>query len=445
VTVKEKEKLFKHLARHHDSMDYPPIMLYRNVKRESIKSAWRKRIVEISRGALDYPGMYIHVPYCQTKCFFCKFRTRVGNSEKITGRYLDCLKEEIKDFAPLFKKVGFKTLYLGGGTPTIFSASQLDTLFTALEKEFNLKDTFQRLIESSPATLNPEKIGVIKKHGFNRLTIGVQAVDRKVLDSINRRNQTVEMVRDVFFAARSAGIEVINLDLILGLPGQSGYSFLKDLDFILRLKPEAVHIYSYEEDREAVFVRAGRMATRKEKAGAVKLLRLADREIKKYGYRYYRNEPYLLFPRAANFQFQFRYSINGSLLGIGAGALSYIPNHFAYHNTGLDDYLKCRRGKNLPAHVEGYRLNSGESRINYVINNIRAGVDKARYLELYKSDFDKEFRGNMAALKKLDRLQESEGLVRVAVKDNFEFRTYSKFFFSQKVVKELQKRAWSSE
>ena len=128
MNLKLKEKLFFYLARNFDSMDYPPIILWKDIKRKSVIEAWRRRAARIVKGAVDYPGLYVHIPYCQTKCFFCKFRVRVGNAPGILNQYLKCLKGEIEEFSKPLKGVFFKTLYLAGGTPSILSASQLDEL-----------------------------------------------------------------------------------------------------------------------------------------------------------------------------------------------------------------------------------------------------------------------------------------------------------------------------
>ena len=440
MDIQEKKRLFKYLAKHYDSMDYPPIMLYRNIKRERIKIGWRKRVKEILKGAIDYPGMYVHIPYCRTKCFFCKFRTRVANSEEILDKYLKCLNREIDEFSPIFKKLSFKTLYLGGGTPTILSASQLDSLFNILEKRFNLKETVQRLIESTPVTLSLDRLGILRKHGFNRLTIGVQTVDKKIIKLINRSNQTEDMVREAFFKARSSGMEFINLDLMLGLPGQTIHSFLKDLRFILSLKPEAIHINPLEEDEQVILLRKEKKIKEGDRNKMNEMLESADIEIKKYGYQYYRNEPYVLSPQAANLQDQLRFFSNGSLLGLGAGALAYIPNHYTYHNNVLEDYLNYRAKGNFPPYIQGYPLTKRESILNYVVHNIRSGINRKMFSSIFGVRLDKEFRIEFESLRKLRRLQEDKDSIKLVANNNLEFRTYSKFFFSPKVVKELRQK-----
>lgn len=439
MNLKQKENLFKYLAKHFDSMDYPPILIWKNIKREFIKEGWRKRVKEILKGTVDYPGLYIHIPYCQTKCFFCKFKTRTSNSKRVLNEYLGCLKREIEEFSPLFKGVPFKTLYLAGGTPTIFSASQLDILFKILKKNFNLKETFQKLIEATPATLSLEKLKILKKHGINRITIGVQVLNKKLLNLINRKNQTKEMVRDVFSKAQKIGIEIINIDLVAGLPGQTTKSFLEDLDFILQMKPDALHLYSYEEESLVVFYRIGKRIKKEDRIRRNKMIELADKKIKKYGYRHYRNEPYLLSSQAANYQFQFRYFSNSSLLGLGAEALSYIPNHYAYENSKLEEYLGCRVKQTLPPYLNGYPITKMDTQLNYVLNNIRAGLNKKRFSQIYGLNFDKIFQKEISFLRKIKRLEENNGIIKLIAKNDFEFRTYSKFFFSQKMIKKLEK------
>jgi oxygen-independent coproporphyrinogen-3 oxidase len=234
------------------------------------------------------------------------------------------------------------------------------------------------------------------------------------------------MVRDIFFKARKIGIEIINIDLVAGLPGQTVKSFLKDLNFILKLKPDAIHLYPYEEEDLVVFYRIGKKLKPKDKILKNKMLKLADKKIKEYGYQHYRNEPYLLSSKAANLQFQFRYFSNGSLLGLGAEALSYIPNHFAYENSKLEEYLNYKSRKDFPRYLNGHPLTKKETQLNYVLNNIRAGINKKNFFELYGLNFDKVFGEEIDSLQKIRKIEENGQKIRLVAKNNFEFRTYSK-------------------
>lgn len=441
MDINDKIRLFKTLARNFDSMDYPPIQLWRPVGRRRIRQGWLQRTREVRSGEADCPGLYVHIPYCQAKCFFCKFRVRAGNSQALHSRYLSCLNREIREFAPLVRGLSFKTLYLGGGTPTILSAEQLDRLFSVLERNFNLSETAQRLIESTPATLSREKFRILKKHGFDRITIGVQVTDPRLLVSINRRNQTLKMVEDSFRQAREAGIETVNTDLVAGLPGQTASSFLKDVRLMLKMRPDALHLFPYEEEELVIYYMTGRRLTHAGRVRRDRMLRLADREILKRGYRPFRSEPYLLSPRAANLQFQYRYLYNGSLLGLGAEALSYIPDHFSYENSKLEEYLEFWSKKKAPPFLNGHALDRKETRLNYVLNNIRAGLDCRSYFRRYGLEFKKEYQRELEELAGIGRIREEGERITLSAGDDLEFRAYSKFFYTPAVMKRLGKKA----
>ena len=435
---KEKETFFISLAKKFEVMDYPPASIWKMITRDRIKEGWRTRIKEIIRGEIDYPGLYIHVPYCRSKCFYCRYISHVCNHPRMISPYLKYLRRELEDFSPLFKKVSFKTLYIGGGTPTVLSASQLNSLLGYLEKQFNLGATLQRIIESTPFELSSEKLNVLKKHGVNRLTIGIQTADKMLMKLTNRTIQSRKIIRDAFARVRSVGIKYINSDLIAGFPGQDTASFLRDVDFVLSLRPSAIHIYPYRENEHVIFYKSGKRINDEDKKGTAIMLELADKRIKDCGYRHFRNEPYLLTPEAANFQMQFRY-LNGSLLGLGAGALSYIPNYYSYHNPVLNDYLSTAIKGKLPSFLEGYKLSRKASLINYVMNNIRPGIDKERYSSIFGSEFDDDFRDEITSLRMLNRLEEDGRKTKLIAANDFEFKVYSKFFYSTRVIKEIQK------
>ncbi|MBU1075902.1 MAG: radical SAM protein [Spirochaetes bacterium] len=438
MNIKEKIKFFNYLAEDFDSRDYPPIMLWKSIQRQRIEEGWKQRVKEISSGEADAPGLYIHIPYCQTKCFFCQFKVLAGTDPEMHSRYLECLKNEMKRMSPLVKKLSFKTFYLAGGTPTIFSAEQLEDLFNTAEKRFNLSQTVQRLIEATPATLSLKKLRVLKKYGFNRITIGVEVIDKKMLHAINRQHQTEKMVKDSFEQARQAGIEFINTDLIAGLPGQSIDSFLYGVRFILKMRPDAIHIFTYREEELVIFCRIGKRITDKDRLRKDKMLALAEKMIRKAGYGFGSNEPYLLTPDAANFQLQYRYQYNVTLLGLGALALSFIPNHHVYHNAQIEDYLKFWPEDKATPFFTGYPISRAETRLNYVLNNIRNGLDKEQFFRLYGVQFDKTYQKEIEDLKRINRIKNDSEKVKLITKNDFEFRSYSKFFFGSRVIKELQ-------
>jgi len=427
-----KEKVFKYLAKISDDRFYPPNILQKETGEEIVYKGWRKRVAEVlNKDIADNFNLYIHIPYCQTYCRFCRFSIKVTNSKKELGEYLELLKRETKRLSPIFKKIEFKTIYLGGGTPTIFSTRQLGDLFKTLEDNFNVGKTVQRIIEATPLTLSKDKLELLRKYNFDRLTIGIQTVDQKLVKKINRDGQTKKAVEEVVLEARKKGIRSINMDLLGGLPEQTVESFLDSLKFILKLKPEALHIYSYKEEDAIPFCRMGVRVTEKEKNSRKEMFFLADKLIRETGYRSYRNEPYLLSPWAANMQWQ-AVQAGGSLLGIGAGAESYIPNNFYYENPILKEYSARNNFKRAVA------ISKEETMANYALNNIRTGVERKRFSKVFRSDFDKIFGKEIAYLKKRGKISDDGEAVKFNAKNNHDFRVYSKIFFSDKNIKKIE-------
>ncbi len=441
MDLKEKESFLKKISEF-DSRYYPHVSIWNeNISESRLKKEWRARVKEILKGDKDFPGLYLHIPYCQTKCYFCQFLTRATNSTAEVNRYLKLLEKEINFFSPLFKDISFSTLYLAGGTPTILSASQLDFLFNLLEKKFDLENTFQRIIESTPSTLDEEKIKVIKKYRFNRLTIGIQTADRKLLKKVNRPFQTKNMIKKIFKIARKEKIEILNVDLILGMPFQSSKSFFESLEFVISLMPEAIHIFPYKDERETLFKRWGIVLKDKDIITRKRDYEIAEKLLKKAGYKNFKHEPFLLTPKAANFQLQFCYELS-SLLGLGANALSYIPYHLAYTNPSLDDYEKMGKGVMVR---KGYFIDKEETIRYYVLEHIRGGIKINDFEKRFGVNFRSFFSEEIKELRKVNRLEIKNGVIRIKAKGDYEakddsdFRTYSRFFYSQKVIDELKK------
>jgi len=442
MNIKEKESFFKKIS-HLDSRYYPHISIWdKDIKERELKKNWRKRIKETLKGDKNWPGLYVHIPFCLTKCFFCQFVTRIVSSSSDLCQYLECLKKEIDFFSPLFKNVRFSTLYLAGGTPTILSSSQLDWLFSLLEKKFNLENTIQRIIESTPSTLDEEKLEIIKKHKFNRLTIGIQTTDRRLLKKVNRPFQTKNMIKKIFKISRKIGIKILNIDLLIGMPYQTRKSFFSTLKFIISLKPEAIHIFPYKDENETIFKKIGVVLKEKNIIERKKTFEAAEKILRRVGYKSFKHEPFLLTPMASNLQLQFCYKPE-SLLGLGSGALSYIPYHLAYINSSLSEYMKI---KERPIIRKGYFIDKEETIRYYVIEHIREGLDLKKFENIFLIKFSDIFKKEIKELKKVNRLEIKNGIVKLKVKNDYEakddvdFRTYSRFFYSQKVIEKLKKK-----
>ena len=205
------------------------------------------REIELMRGleAPDHYSLYIDIPFCPTRCLYCSFTSNaVGKDRSRVDAYLKALESEIRSCAGLMKGRKLDTVYVGGGTPTALLPEELESLMTVLQDEFNIKDTKEVTVEAGrPDSITREKLSVLNDFGVTRISVNPQTMNQKTLETIGRRH-TVEQVREAYYLAREAGEYDINMDIILGLPGESSSDVKHTIDELSRLDPDSVTIHS---------------------------------------------------------------------------------------------------------------------------------------------------------------------------------------------------------
>ena len=173
----------------------------------------------------DEVSLYVGIPFCPTRCAYCSFVSAdVGRALKLVDPYVEALLEEVRRTGQVLEQAGLRvrTLYVGGGTPTTLSASQLDRLLAAAEAHLPLAGCREMTVEAGrPDSITEEKLSVIREFPVTRISINPQTMNQKTLDLIGRKH-SVEAVGDCFAMARKMGFDNINMDLIVGLPGLSG-------------------------------------------------------------------------------------------------------------------------------------------------------------------------------------------------------------------------------
>ncbi len=204
---------------------------------------------------MDYKrgySLYIGIPFCPSRCLYCSFTAYpIAEKAEQTDAYLDALEKEIRFAGEYFFGRPLQTIYIGGGTPTSLTPQQLDRLLCALEASLDLRDLWEFTVEAGrPDSVTREKLRVLRAHGISRISVNPQTMNQKTLDLIGRRH-SVEQVKESFWMAREEGMENINMDLILGLPGET----IEDLDHTLRevgeLSPDHLTVHSLALKRSA--------------------------------------------------------------------------------------------------------------------------------------------------------------------------------------------------
>ena len=187
-------------------------------------------------------GIYIHVPFCRSKCQYCDFYSLTAKDDKLIDNYLTAVCDHIKESGELTPGYRVDTIYFGGGTPSYFGAEGLATILTAVRKYFDVASDAEITFECNPDSVTDQLLRRLKAEGFNRASMGVQCDDDKILHALGRPH-TYKQAVVAFQKLRKAGFDNISVDLMYGLPQQSEFTWRDTLTNVLQLHPEHVSCY----------------------------------------------------------------------------------------------------------------------------------------------------------------------------------------------------------
>ena len=188
-------------------------------------------------------GIYIHIPFCARKCLYCDFIS-YENCEPIITQYIEALKEEIKSTASkVSQDYLVTTIYIGGGTPSYIDSKYIVSIVNMIKENYIVKENAEITIEVNPGTVTSKKLENYKNVGINRLSIGLQTTNNKLLKQLGRIH-TYEEFLDTFEMSRKIGFKNINVDLILAIPNQTNGILEESINKVIKLNPEHISVYS---------------------------------------------------------------------------------------------------------------------------------------------------------------------------------------------------------
>ena len=290
-----------------------------------------------ARIAAECRALYVHVPFCETKCSYCDFFSLPGGRKgREPEEYLYALERELAARAP----AGFapETIFVGGGTPTVLSAEELRRLGAILRAGCDLSRLREWTVEANPGTLDAGRIDALLACGVDRVSMGVQSFDDRVLKSVGRIHDAAQAraaVRDL----RAAGVPRISVDLLFAVPGQGAETFARDLDEAVALGTGHLSCYAllYEEGTTMLAREKRGLVRREPEDLEVAMLRDARRRLRAAGFR-----PYEISNFARPGQeclHNLVYWRNGAYLGIGVSAASYAGGERASNVRDLKAYV----------------------------------------------------------------------------------------------------------
>ena len=334
-------------------------------------------------------GIYIHVPFCLSKCHYCDFCSVQRADEEKKELYVKRLCEEIGLFA---EKIGERgdvpvadTVYFGGGTPTLLSAEQLGRILNVVDKNFGIVEGAEITIETNPKSADGGKLAEIRKVGVNRLSIGMQSVHDNELRALGRIHNFDDF-KITFSEARAAGFDNVSADLMYGIPDQTRESFIESVKTLTAFEPEHISSYSLTVEEGTNFYRRRDKLIFPDEDTVSDMYADMTEILEKYGYHKYEISNFSKTGRES--RHNLKYWRLEDYLGFGAAAHSCFSEKRFAHSRDIDAYL---RGDSIIIDVEEQSLKERMNEYAMLGMRLSEGILFDEFYSKFGVDFLSEF------------------------------------------------------
>jgi len=281
-------------------------------------------------------GLYIHIPFCKRKCFYCDFISFV-ETEQNMKLYLEALLKE----ASFYSKEKLSTIYIGGGTPSVLTVEQLKYLITNIKKIFDISQLEEFAIELNPESADEEKLKLLFDLGVSRLSFGLQSVYDKHLKQLGRLHNFNRFL-EVYNNARKTGFNNINIDLMYGIEGQTIQDWINTFDEIIKLNSEHISLYPLTIEENTVFYKQKKNVDTDTQQ---KMYEVACSVLNKNNFIHYEISNWAKDNKFSTHNLL--YWNNKEYIGLGVSACSYYKRYRTKNTINLKDYIqKINEGKN---------------------------------------------------------------------------------------------------
>ena len=364
-------------------------------------------------------GLYLHFPFCISKCPYCDFNSYQLKEDNQISSYISALYQEITTYSKKLIKSNIKTVYLGGGTPTILSGVQIYNILEFCKDKFNIDKNAEITIEANPGTLDGEKLKLLIESGINRLSLGAQSFNNLFLKKLGRIHNTQDII-DSYFFARETGFSNINIDIMFALPDQTTEDLQVTLKKAVSLKPDHLSLYN-------LTIKPGTEYYKKHKKGKLKLP-TEDEEFDMYNRAInFLEESDFEHYEIANFARPYKRSMhnliywqNKPYLGIGAGAYSFIKGYRYMNYENPARYIKEIMSGKLPVD-NGEKLSLRKRMIETIILGLRTkdGVGNKKFKTRFGVNLNDIFPEQIKKLVNLGLLQKDNYRIKLTKKGIF--------------------------
>lgn len=346
---------------------------------------------------MNRAGIYIHVPFCRSRCSYCDFATGAFE-EALAERYVGALAREVESFDSRGALAEVDTVYFGGGTPSLLTPAQVARMLAAVRSRFEVEEGAEVTLEMNPGTVTPERLRALREAGVNRASFGAQTFDDGELKQLGRTH-TAEETRQTFARLRAAGFDNVSFDLIAGLPRQTLRAWERNLEEALALRPEHLSLYLLEVHEGtplAEQIRQGRYATPDPDLAAEMYRSLVGRA-RAAGYEQYEISNFCLPGRES--RHNLKYWTGAPFYGFGNSAHSFDGRRARWANErDARAYVKLieEEGGAVVSREELDERGAGAEALFLGLRLLSKGVDLAEHRARFRIDVRADYAADLA-------------------------------------------------
>ena len=339
-----------------------------------------------SRGEKTPLGIYVHIPFCRSKCQYCDFYSLEGKNDGLMRQFLYAITAHIKESGSLAPGYRVDTIYFGGGTPSYFGARCLTKILNTIRKHFDVSPTAEITFEANPDSVTPHLLRKLRSEGFNRVSLGIQCDDDAILKAIGRPHNYAQAVKAVKMIRR-AGYRNLSVDLMYGLPGQTLEMWEKTVNHVLQLDPDHISCYGLKvEEGTPLYAYQDQCDLPDDDMQADMYLAMVD-ILRRKGYRQYEISNFAKREMAS--RHNLKYWNGGEYLGFGPAASSDFAGKRFTIVRDLQGYIQgIRSGGQVLSEMQ--EIPSRERAGEYLMLRLRttAGISREEYERKYLLNFE---------------------------------------------------------
>ena len=331
-------------------------------------------------------GIYIHVPFCRSKCQYCDFYSLATKEDKLIDGYLDAVCDHIKEAGELAPGYKVDTIYFGGGTPSFFGADGMAVILTTIRRNFDVDNNAEITFEANPDSISDRLLHRLRAEGFNRVSLGIQSDDDEMLKKLGRPH-TYSQAVGAYHRIRKAGFRNVSVDLMYGLPGQDLVQWQETLDTVLRLLPEHISCYALKVEDGTPFAQVKDALNLPDDDLVAEMYLTAVEILQSRGFKQYEISNFCRKNMIS--RHNMKYWVGGEYLGFGPSASSDFGGKRFTLKRDLQAYIAAiRDGGDIMEEMEEIpmRERAGEYLMLRLRTNV--GIERNEYEKTYLLPFE---------------------------------------------------------